>query len=216
MRHDRLGLRLLAASFLMVLATGVLAKDAGHSAPSRQESFFTKMSDDLVVFTHGALLDPSGIIPKDVAKFDEAKIRGGGALLHKLRDKDGNVIGFGSQLEVMVPGKDTKYLLDWPTAWTIVIPGRGTLFLYEIEKPVKLFAKMAQAQKDPATLREPIAEQTTAGPLPSGEGVIIGGTGEFDGKKGSFIEINRFVEPAPPGSAVGLKGDIEVRVTFTN
>jgi len=207
---------ILTAALLALTGSNAMAQDAGAKAAAKQESFFTKMSEDLAVLTHGKLLDPSGLIPRDVQRFDDPKIDGGVALVHKLRDKDGTVIGFGSQLEVMVPGKDGKMQLDWPTWWTIVIPGRGALFLYQIEKPVKLFAKMAQAQKDPSTLREPIVERTTEGPLPSGEGVIIGGTGEFEGKKGTFIEINRFVEPAPAGSAVGLKGDIEVRVTFSN
>lgn len=157
----------------------------------KEEVFFTRLFADTVAVTRGSMLGGQGV-PADIQPFAEAAISGGLADLQKMRDKSGEIVGFGIQLEVWTQGADGKPNPEFPTTWTLVLPGRGTLFLHEIENPVKLFDKVRAARAGPQPWSGLIDERTTIGPGPDGVGLIVGGTGEFEGQRGTFIETNQF------------------------
>lgn len=173
--------------------------------------------------TRGPLMGGKGR-PAGIATFSEPAIQGGYAALNKMRDKSGEVVGFGAQLEVWTPGPSGKPNPDFPTTWTLVLPGRGTLFLYEIENPARLFARLAEAQAGPLPWRGSINERTTIGPGPDGVGLIVGGTGEFEGRRGTFVETNQFtaIEPGKPqvegalAATGGAVGSTTLTITYSN
>ncbi|MGH7805344.1 MAG: hypothetical protein ACREQJ_13430, partial [Candidatus Binatia bacterium] len=52
--------------------------------------------------------------------------------------------------------------------------------------------------------------QTTAGPGEGRRGLVVGGSGEFAGARGSFVEIDRVTKLTTDGV---LEGSFELRVT---
>lgn len=182
------------------------------------ESFFTKVPSDVVALTQSGILSPKHYVPATIPRFSEPALKSGIAFIHKLRDKDGNVIGFGTQMEDVDLDQDGKFAGLHRTAWTVVIPGRGTLFLFETEDSRKLGQALRNAPRPTTEIEwDGPEESLTTGPGPGGAGIIVGGTGEFEGRKGTFVEINRFIginPNAPSGSPFIF--DIEVKVNFTN
>ena len=51
--------------------------------------------------------------------------------------------------------------------------------------------------------------QTTVGPREDGRGIIVGGTGEFAGANGTFVEIDRVTRYTTDGA---MMGEFELRV----
>jgi hypothetical protein len=129
--------------------------------------------------------------PAGVGVLTEEHIAQGFILLTKLRNKEGTVIGFTSEQEVVRSESNVMQgRLMTITTWTLTIPGRGTIFLSEDENQSE-FAKKAAL---PALAlgkpwNEPWTFVTTVGPSPDGRGVIVGGTGEFAGISGTFVEV---------------------------
>lgn len=159
----------------------------------KEEIFHTKLFADTVAVTRGSLQGGKGI-PEGIQPFDEPAISGGLADLQKMRNKAGEVVGFGIQLEVWTPDETGKPKPRFETSWTIVLPGRGTLFLHQVEDPSTLFGKIKAARSGPQPWHGVIDERTTVGPGPGGVGIIVGGTGEFEGQRGTFIETNQFTD----------------------
>lgn len=185
-------------------------------ARAASESFYTQVPSDVVSLTQSGILSPKHFVPPTIQKFSEPAIKNGIAFLHKLRDAKGEVIGFGTQLEEVALDKDGKFTGLHNTSWTLVIPGRGSLFLFETEDSRKLGSLLRQAPKTTVAMpwKGPV-ETTTSGPAEGGLGVIMGGTGEFAGKKGTFVEINRFtaIDPNNPSGSPFLF-EIEVKVDY--
>lgn len=99
------------------------------------------------------------------------------------------------------------------TSWTVVIPARGTLFLQQIEDVTPVRQAVARRKAEPVL--PPVVIQTPIGARADGGGVIVGGSGEFEGCTGSFaeVEIVRGAYPANP-IALGIFGGVELRVRF--
>jgi hypothetical protein len=99
-------------------------------------------------------------------------------------DKEGQIVGFGTEQEV----------LDWvdatgQTAYTLTIPGRGTLMLAQQEEFAYMFDVVDDMVADQEFVREfnpPLVHIHTV----PGSARIIGGTGEFADIKGSWREIS--------------------------
>jgi len=188
--------------------------EVGERSNDRTESYFIKMPDDIIAVTHAGQLSSGFMKPKGIEKFSEPINEGSVAFILKLRDENRKVIGYSAQLEVMaMVGDGGSPVMD--TEWILVVPGRGTLFLHEVEKPTEIFETFQPYIDSGDAWKGNIEVLTTAGPNEDGTGKVVGGTGEFSGADGYFLEINRFTE-YDPSSENGLIGELEIRVTYRN
>jgi hypothetical protein len=143
----------------------------------------------------------------------EPGIDNGLALLVKLRGPDGQVLGFASELEAFPANADPLHEnVNWETDWTLVIPARGSLHLHEQEHSGEVGPKIINPVLETGTAwHGTFIETTTVGPRPDGNGVIVGGTGEFAGAVGTFVEIVTLTGFESPGVMIGR---VELRITF--
>ena len=173
------------------------------------ESFFSNAPADAVALTHSGKL-PFAAFPQSIALFSEPAIERGLALLVRLRNAAGEVIGFASELEVHPAGREFRGDVTWKTDWTVVLPGRGALFLHQQERSGEVGRTLLEQV---LATRQPwqgdVTFQTSAGPGPQGRGIIVGGTGEFASDAGGFVEIDRVTRLTPEGA---LEGTFELRL----
>ncbi|MFD7408625.1 hypothetical protein ACFV7R_39650 [Streptomyces sp. NPDC059866] len=195
---------------------GASDRDTGQRKEGRgwvEESFFAEVPKDGVFETHRGDL-PLAVFPEGIAKFTEPRLQKAFALGGKLRDKNGEVVGFSTEIEEVLPETDFESgKLLTHTVWTLFFPGRGTIVLDQIENSSEVATKVfkpALESGEPWT--GTLNAVTTAGPRADGKGVILGGTGEFAGIRGSGIEIAnlRRFDPAT-GS---LEGTFELRFRY--
>lgn len=192
-----------------------LAIEQLEASGGRTESFFLQIPADTVLVTHGGGF-PFQPIPEGIAYTGQGRTPGTLALVSKFRHHpDGEVIAFGTELEIS--HADSRLLagkLMTHTLWSIVVPGRGVLHLYQLENNWRLMKKVIL----PMMLSgEPFRGEhrgvNTYGPLPGYHGRIVGGSGEFAGASGRFIEIGTLHEASPDGR---IKGLMELRISFDN
>ncbi len=204
---------------LFCLSTVLGVALAGEPSPDPRPgektlSFFLDTTLDTVAISNNGLnlLAP---FPAGIPLLDEPNIQPGLAILAKIRDEHGEVIGFASELEDFPPeGPTPEGELRWKTAWTLVIPGRGSIFLNQIEDARELLTLVIWP-----TLATGIPFEgdysaiPTDGPRFDGRGVIVGGTGDFKRLRGSFVEIAR-VTRFDPMSTPGLELTLELRLFY--
>lgn len=167
-----------------------------------QETYHCAWVPDNLVQTHGAL----GHIPfhpKDIAVLSELAIKRGFVNLTRIRDAAGRVIGIGSQVETVILNKGavTRTSIDAFTDWSLTIPGRGTLFLGQVEGGPDLAQLQGEVAKTGQTWRGLREVNHTLGPLSEGRGIIHAGTGAFADVVGAFREYN-IVKEVPPHSDI--------------
>jgi hypothetical protein len=175
------------------------------------ESFFFRSPEDGIAVTHSGRL-PLGIAPPGVVALSEPAIERGFALILNMHDANGDIIGFGVELEVHPEGDMLAEDLRWETEWVLVIPGRGMLILNQQEHSGELGPKVINAIRE--TGSDWVGDwtvQTTVGPLANGRGVIVGGTEEFAEVTGSFIEIDHLTRYTVDGV---MWGDFELRLAM--
>jgi hypothetical protein len=204
-------------------AAAIFTRTIDHSERSRRaletfpddgsvQWFFLDVPGHEVALTHGGLV-PMAPFPAGIAPLTERNVRLGLGLVTKLRDVTDEVVGFATELEAASPATNLvqgRIMTD--TFWTVVIPGRGTLFLHETEDNWNLMTRIAL----PALLtrRDWTGDWTnvnTVGPRPDGRGLVVGGTGEFAGAKGSFLEIGRLRRFTASGA---MEFTMELRVAL--
>jgi len=174
-----------------------------------EESFFFRSPGDGIAVTHGGSL-PLAIGPPGVAPLSEPAIERGFALLVNLRNAQNELVGFAVELEVHPVGDMLAEDLLWDTEWLLVLPGRGILVLHQQEHSGELGRKVIGHIRDTGSdWTGDWTVQTTVGPLPSGRGTIIGGTGEFRDARGSFIEIDHLTRYSVDNL---MYGDFELRI----
>jgi hypothetical protein len=120
--------------------------------------------------------------PPGIEVFFEPRLQNGVAILAKVRDAGGEVIGFASELEEV-----NLLTAVTNTVWTLYLPGRGVLFLSQQEDLAPLLAivfDMFQTGDLERSFDPPLELVDTIG-----AGVIVGGTGEFEKAKGTFREL---------------------------
>jgi hypothetical protein len=122
----------------------------------------------------------------------------GGIFLFVLRDASDTPIGFGSEMEMLAPGGIGAQPNTHTSDWVVSIPGRGVLWLNSNDN---------SGDPDLPTVTRPdgsVARDVSTGPAPGGpgpydgHGVIVGGSGEFAGRTGTWdeIDINKPGAPA--------------------
>ncbi|WP_099023726.1 hypothetical protein [Mycolicibacterium palauense] len=158
------------------------------------ETFYLEEPGDIVAITHDGN-KPVPPFPDDIATFDADSLSSGMALVTKVRNADDEIVGFAvEQEEVTADSSVMRGRMRMYTSWTLTLPGRGTIFMYEIEDGSKFAREVVipaltgvrEFQAD----GEPYYFVTTDGPNPDGTGQIIGGTGDFAGISGHFRELS--------------------------
>ncbi|MEU2062434.1 hypothetical protein [Streptomyces sp. NPDC013455] len=224
-RRAIIGVAVAALVTVTVPALTHAADGTGRDAPGRsggkgaagpgwiEESFYAEVPEDGVFETHRGDL-PLGVFPEGIAKFTEPRLQKAFALGGKIRDKHGEVVGFATEIEEVLPETDfeTGKLLTH-TVWTLFFPGRGSLVLDQIENSSEVAAKVFKPAFDSG---EPwtgsLEAETTAGPRSDGKGVILGGTGEFAGVRGTGVEIASLRRFDPATGT--LEGTFELRFRY--
>ena len=201
---------------LMALVLPVSAMAQANNIPAYSQaapgekvlSFFGILPDHGVALTTGGTM-PLRTGPEGIALFTEPALNNTLALIMKLADENGTVIGFASELEIF-PGDPAAAEISWDTAWTLSIPGRGMIFLHQIEHSGGLGPNIVEpTMKSGKDWVGDWTVTTTVGPLPSGRGRIVGGSGEFANIKGSFVEIDRLTGFTVDGV---MFGKLEIRM----
>jgi hypothetical protein len=164
------------------------------------ESFFFTGSRDVIAITHNGKL-PLGASPPGIPLFSEAAIDKGFALITQIRNAAGEIVGYAAELEVHPEGDMLTQNLTWNTDWVLVLPARGALFLHQQEHFGRLREVMPPVLAGKGWSGD-LRVQTTVGPRPDGRGVILGGTGEFAGARGAFIEIDHLTQWTTGGQLV--------------
>ncbi len=172
------------------------------------ESFYIGSADGIAVDHDGNMI--MGTFPPSIRHFEGEALANTAAFMLKLRDKTGTVVGFSSELEVFPPEDIVMSDVVWETIWTLVIPGRGSLYLHQQEHSgdlgPKIVIPMRESGKDWVG---DFTTTTTVGPREDGRGVILGGTGEFEGLGGSFVEIDHVTGFSSTGV---MTGEFEIRL----
>lgn len=147
--------------------------------------------------------------PADVKPLSEPNVRDGLALITLVRNADEQIVGFATELEA--GHEDSRFIkgkIMTHTTWSVIVPGRGALFLYQVEDnwilfkrfvlPALLFGKVWQGSW---------ANLNTLGPSPEGYGQIVAATGEFAGRAQHFVEhadLRRFHAGVEMGGVMDL------------
>ncbi|MBI1732037.1 MAG: hypothetical protein HYR49_04625 [Gammaproteobacteria bacterium] len=176
---------------------------------SRTEIFHFSLPQDGIAVTHGGHV-PLPAAPPGVPVFSKDALKRGFALLVRLRNAEGRVIGMAAELEVHPEGDMLATDLAWDTDWILVLPGRGMLVLHQQEHSGELGPKVINPTL--ASGQDWIGDwtvQTTVGPGAGRRGVILGGSGEFTDSGGSFVEIDRLTRFS---LTTGLSGRVELRL----
>jgi hypothetical protein len=199
------------------LAALLLAGSAYASGPAAdpdgyiREVFATESPEQALAVTHDGD-KPIPAHPDGVGLLTDAKIRKGFMLLVKFNNAAGEVVGYGSEQEVVRDESSImtgRMIMD--TTWTVTLPGRGTIFLSEVEDASE-FAKKAviPALKEGKDWTTPWTFITTVGPK-DGKGVVVGGTGEFAGVTGTFTEVTKLRRYT---SKKGLYATVELHLSY--
>ena len=136
--------------------------------------------DDTVAFTEGR--DFPNHVPPEITQLAGTELEAALICVMKLRDSSGNVVGFGSELEVRPDPTISRDPID--CYFTIVLPGRGAFVLYQLKRNRKAsYVVDREARPEPRDL------YPTCGPAEGDRSVILAGTGEFAGVTGSHYQI---------------------------
>jgi hypothetical protein len=109
-----------------------------------------------------------------------------------IRDDKREIVGIATELETFDQPMGERFSHD--TVWTIMIPGRGTLVAFEREESTdEVLAFFRRIQAAGGAWEGDFEAPSTVGPASNGLGIIIGGTGEFEGATGYMLEENRFL-----------------------
>jgi hypothetical protein len=166
------------------------------------------MPEDVISVTHGGAVGLKPY-PEGVPPLADPALKTALALTVRIRNKDGEVIGFASELEDFPNGKDPA--AKWNAWWTIVIPGRGALFAFEEEAIPAAHAPAFQSVAGGENWEGSIGAQVAVGPGEDGRGVILGGDGAFAGASGSVAEFTTLKGLTTDGVMTGV---LELRVSF--
>ncbi|OGT80057.1 MAG: hypothetical protein A3H91_16765 [Gammaproteobacteria bacterium RIFCSPLOWO2_02_FULL_61_13] len=203
------GLYLWPFSFIGRDPIAIAAIDGGKD----RESFTLNITGDNILATHGGAF-PFRPFPASLSVLPDASLHDIFALVTKFRaGPGGDVIGFGTELEIahehssLLRGRVMTH-----TLWSIVVPGRGTLHLYQVENNWRLLKQVILPMLlTGRPFKGHFTGVNTLGPLPDYRGIVVGGTREFAGLTGTFVEIGDLRELHPDGT---VSGQMELRVGF--
>lgn len=169
-------------------------------ANERVERVVWNTPDDIVALTNAGAPPLPPLIPDNVAALGGTGIEMAQGVMMKLRDETGRIIGLGSELEIY-PADPDGLLEVW---FTMMLPGRGTLFIHQTKRYadpalMEVFGKVAETGQAWEGVLDVVS---TAGPGPDGLGVVMAGTGEFEGVTGTQSQTMGFRRVPPDGFPV--------------
>lgn len=212
MRHFCSALTIMAGLGLVVV-TGCSTGLDSDKTKRETTSYFIDVPADFIALTHGGTL-PLKMNPAGIMSLENSPISNTLALTARLRDKDGRLVGITSELEDFAtaggkaPPKGAEPV--WDTYWTVLIAGRGSLYLHEKESLGPTVGHIfSEARKNKQDWTGSHKESSTVGPLPDRNGEIIGGTGAFYGASGTFQEIGTLKKFTGDGQ---IEARIELRL----
>lgn len=201
----------VGAILLIFLSSTLSADQDKTNAAGNQLSFFLSTTKDLLSMSHGGTV-PLAAFPAEIPSLAGTPVANMLALTSVIRDETGTAVGIASELEEFPAIVPEGTPMIWDTLWTLMVRGRGSLYLYQQEtmilEDVEIFSG---AINSGLTWKGSRTHATTHGPLPRGRGVVKGGTGEFAGVSGTFQEIVTLREFTPQGDLDAL---IELRIEF--
>ena len=158
---------------------------------------------DNLVQTHGGLGEVP-YHPSDIPVLSELAIKKSFVNLTRIRNGAGQVIGMGSQIEIIILNKGavTRTSIDAFTDWSLTFPGRGMLFLGQVEGGPDLAGLQGEAAKSGQPWRGLREINHTLGPLTEARGIVHAGTGAFRDVVGAFREFNILKEVPAHGDMV--------------
>jgi hypothetical protein len=189
------------------LAAPITAADpAGHTV----ETFTVRAPEDIIAVTHNGsnIIDPR---PGGIALLEEPALQSGLLLVAKVRNADGEIVGVAVESEETDPVSNPLLgRMRMNTDWTILLPSRGTIFLTQIEDAGSVGKEIL-----PAVILGGWNGQadfvSTAGPNADGRGLIVGGTREFHGITGSFVELSHLTHMSRGRGGVGT---VELQLAY--
>ncbi len=176
------------------------------------EYFFIVEATDILAFTHPGVSELPRK-PADIGALSEPGLSKMFAVMGKLRDVNGELIGVASELIDERPEHDLSVgVFSKDTVWTLVISGRGSLYLSQIEDngPV-VFDFIEPNVRSGESWTGEFVFTPTIGPGADRLGMIVGGTGEFEGAMGTFIETVRITRFEPNGTSDAV---LELKVSY--
>ena len=200
-----------AAGALGLLAASWAGAIGGRPAPAaplvatsadglKHETLYFHAPDDGIAATHDGR-KPIRVFPPGITPLDDKALASAFVLVAKARNRDGEIVGFASEMEDVASETDIlRGRMVMRSTWTVELPGRGTLFCDQVEDASEFARKVVM----PAfllgqTWDAPWTFVTTVGPGPQGRGVIVGGTGEFEGVTGHCVEVTHLRRFTPQG-----------------
>ena len=181
------------------------AGDDDGLSTARKEAFYWDV-EGIFALTDGGFVFINQI-PKGIKTLVDTPAKDLLLLAAFMEDEAGNIVGIGSEHEEFV--QPLRHDGKHDATWTLKLAGRGTLIGHQIEittEETKSFLAKIRAMDKPWS-GEFIAGGTI-GPAENGKGIIIGGTGEFEGARGYMTEENIYQ------SFDGTDYDVRTRLTF--
>ena len=163
--------------------------------------FSIEIPGDIIAMTHG-FTGSIKKIPENIISLENSSISNMIGVIARIRDKNGELAGLASELEIFPDDKGVRPGITWKTDWTITTP-EGSLLAYETEAiplaHMPAFTSVITGNNWTGSLYGNV----TSGPHPTGRGVIIGGTGVYAGARGTFIERVELRQLTTDGGMVG-------------
>jgi len=144
-----------------------------------------------------------GSFPDGAGTLEDAVFADGLALIATVRNETGEIIGIAAEMERRLAGSSwLRGRLLSEAVWTVVLPGRGAIFLHNVENAWRFTNRVAlPARLLGRTWEGPWETVNTVGPRPDRFGIIGGGTGEFSMATGWFAETAELRRFTPDGRA---------------
>lgn len=177
------------------------------------ETLFFHAPDDGIAATHDGR-KPIRVFPSGIVPLDDKALASAFVLVAKARNRAGEIVGFASEMEDVAPETDIlRGRMVMRSTWTVELPGRGTFFCDQLEDASEFARKVVM----PAFLLGQVWDApwtfvTTIGPGPGGRGVIVGGTGEFEGVTGHCVEVTHLRRFTPQGE---MTLTMELQLAYT-
>ena len=200
----------VAAGASLIYFNPLMAVSAPLPGDEQWLSYDSPVTNNLLLTHSGALSMQKN--PADVPELWEGTIAGTALLLVDLRNSDGSLFGLGTRIGNFSPDTDLLWNgVGLDSYWTVSVPGRGIFFVVESEHlwpvlkevilPTRFFYQNWRGRKGYAL---------NAGPLDSGHGLVLGGTGQFRGRRGRALERYELRRYSTSAGAVDMSAELGI------